>query len=136
MIAKRLCLLVLVVWVLFHFSGCMFIMSEPLKTLADQGKHEDLKNKALKEDEARFDKVRRALINLEIIPGLSKKEFTEEYGEPVVVVPETFGESWLYHARGKSFFSAPKVYLYFNKEDKVTHWDCIHTECESLDKTQ
>lgn len=133
MIAKRLCLLVLSLCVWFHFSGCMIIRSEPLDTLADQGKHEDLKNKALKEDEARFDKVRRALLNQEIKPGFSKKDITQEYGEPVVVVSEDFGESWLYHARAKGFFSAPKVYLYFNKEDRVTHWDCFHTDCESLD---
>jgi hypothetical protein len=110
--------------------GCgVLIKSDPIETLADQGRQEDLKNKALKEEAERFEKVLGALKSGAIQKGALSGEIEKSYGAPVVVIPKDEGQSWLYNAKGRRWFKQPKIYLYFDREKKLKKWECSYTDC-------
>lgn len=124
------------IWILgvgvlaFSLHGCgILIKSDPIETLADQGRQEDLKNKALKEENERFEKVLGALKNGALRKGEPASEIEKKYGAPVVVIPKDEAQSWLYNAKGRGWFKQPKIYLYFDREKKLEKWECSYTDC-------
>ena len=68
-----------------------------------------------------FERVKAAIDDGEIKKGQTKKEIKNRYGEPVVntVESETGREKWIYKPAKSSFFEGVRIYLYFDKENKL-----------------
>ena len=73
-------------------------------------------------DETRaFERVKAAIDRGDIKKGVTKKEFKDRYGEPVVNIVDsnTGREKWIYKPAKSSFFSGIKAYLYFDRDNKL-----------------
>ena len=68
-----------------------------------------------------FERVKAAIDDGEIKKGQTKKEIGNRYGEPVVntAESETGREKWIYKPAKSSFFEGIRIYLYFDKENKL-----------------
>ena len=68
-----------------------------------------------------FERVKAAIDKGEIKKGQAKKEITSRYGEPVVntVESETLRDKWIYKPAKSSYFEGIKVYLYFDRDNKL-----------------
>ena len=68
-----------------------------------------------------FERVKAAIDRGDIKKGVTKKEFKDRYGEPVVNIVDsnTGREKWIYKPAKSSFFSGIKAYLYFDRDDKL-----------------
>lgn len=68
-----------------------------------------------------FDRVKAAVDKGEIKKAQTKKEIASRYGEPVVNITEsgTGRDKWIYKPAKSSFFEGVRVYLYFDKDDKL-----------------
>lgn len=74
-----------------------------------------------KEETRAFERVKAAIGRGDIKKGMEKKEFKNRYGEPVVntVDSETGREKWIYKPAKSSFFEGVKVYIYFDRDNKL-----------------
>lgn len=68
-----------------------------------------------------FERVKAAIDKGAIKKGDPKKSIGDRYGEPVVSIIDanTKREKWIYKPAKSSFFEGIKVYLYFDKADKL-----------------
>jgi len=68
-----------------------------------------------------FESVKKAIDKGVIKKGQPKDEIAKKYGQPVVVVPE-YGidrEKWVYKPSSSTFFDGIKIYLFFDKDNKL-----------------
>ncbi|MDD5428268.1 MAG: hypothetical protein PHI58_03405 [Candidatus Omnitrophica bacterium] len=74
-----------------------------------------------KEETKAFERVKNAIDSGYIKKGQTKKEIKDRYGEPVVNTreTETRRDKWIYKPASSSFFSGVKIYLYFDRDDKL-----------------
>jgi len=77
--------------------------------------------KAYVDETKAFERVKSAIDKGAIKKGDPKKSIGDRYGEPVVSIIDanTKREKWIYKPASSSFFAGVKVYLYFNKDDKL-----------------
>ena len=77
--------------------------------------------KAYSDETKAFEKVKSAVDKGSIKKGDPKKSIGDRYGEPVVSIIDsnTKREKWIYKPASSSFFAGVKVYLYFDKDDKL-----------------
>ena len=68
-----------------------------------------------------FERVKEDIDKGAIKKGQSKKEIGKRYGDPVVSIPEygTGREKWIYKPAKSSFFAGAKIYIFFDKENKL-----------------
>lgn len=68
-----------------------------------------------------YGRVKSAVDKGAIKKGDSRKSIGDRYGEPVVSIIDanTKREKWIYKPASSSFFEGVKVYLYFDKDDKL-----------------
>ena len=73
------------------------------------------------EETKAYERVKAAIDGGEIKKGQTKKEIKNRYGEPVVntVESETGRDKWIYKPAKSSFFEGARIYLYFDKENKL-----------------
>lgn len=77
--------------------------------------------KEYQEETKAFERVKAAIDKGEIRKGQAKEEIKKLYGEPVVNTreSETRRDKWIYKPAQSSFFEGIKVYLYFDKNDRL-----------------
>ena len=93
-----------------------------------QGKDEGWKENQLNLEDARFHKVEKAIGDLTLLPGRTNEAVKKRFDEPVIIIETNGTEKWLYKARYRGWFNAPKIYLYF-KNGILTDWECVNFSC-------
>ena len=103
----------------------------PLKTLIQLGKNQKLQQKALDQETENFRRVRAYLNSNTIEQNIAQEEALELFGYPVLIIPREEGERWIYKESESSWFGGEKVYLYFNKEGRLTSWEYLEATEEA-----
>ena len=106
-------------------SGCVTLGGPELQTLAEQGRAEGEKQKVLAAQEARFQKIRRALVGRELKRGMPAAEIRRMAGDPVVVVSGGRGKEWGYASKHGNWFGGPEIFLFFDAKDALRGWECV-----------
>ena len=119
--------------VLLVFSGCVQVQMLPhldeASTLQSFSAQKDEQHQYVREADVRFDKLLAAVQSGDINKKYNtKKDIVKAFGEPVLTkdividgLPSTY---CLYrHAIGPK--AKHKVYLYFNAQGQLTHWETI-----------
>ncbi|MBI3252697.1 MAG: hypothetical protein HYZ52_05240 [Candidatus Omnitrophica bacterium] len=105
----------------FWLCGCAaFFHSEEIDTLIDAGKDQNYKEAVLAGEEAAFQNVKEAAKKGILAPPLSGEEIRKQFGEPVVILTAGAEKKWAYKSRRATWFSGPKIYLFFDKEEHLT----------------
>jgi len=93
-----------------------------LGALVKVGKSQAEMEKVMNNETKVFEKVKKAVINDEIIEGQSDSEIESKYGAPVVKIkqPENKLERWVYKPGYASYFDHNKVCIYVNEEGTVS----------------
>ncbi len=110
------------------FAGCVFIKhAQQLSVLGAVGKSQ-------KEISIYVDKQRRLFRDLvedikkgNLTKGLTASEVVRRYGEPVLSWKDrsnSFHQKLLYRDP-VNFFTSDKVYLYFDRKDKLIFWEYV-----------
>lgn len=110
-------------------SGCVGINSEGVKTLRDMSQDEKSKEEHLAEENQNFENIKSAVLRQKLKAGLPADEVVGHYGEPVTVRSKDEGAKWVYKEKDSGWFSGPKIYLYFDKNNLLKRWKCIRTDC-------
>jgi len=67
--------------------------------------------------------VKEAIASGGLVKGMDAANLRERYGNPVIVLPdEVKGEQWVYKEGKESYFTGEKIYLKFDKDDKLAEW--------------
>lgn len=108
------------------FAGCAKLQHlDQLLTLQDMSKEGDRMDAHAREQDAKFDRLVKAVKDGSLDQGTSKKRAVKLFGDPVLIeAVERNGnneEQWLYR-RAKEFFGGEKVYLYFDAGDRLADW--------------
>lgn len=104
---------------IFFISSTAYAIG--LGELMDIARAQKDAQKAYSDETKAYERVRSAIDKGAIKKGDPKKSIGKQYGEPVVSIIDsnTKREKWIYKPAKSSFFDGVKVYLYFNKEDKL-----------------
>ena len=113
-------------------SGCAGLGNNisAINNLIKLGRNDKLKQKALKQETANFQKVKMLIDNNKIKDGISAKSAIKKFGEPVVVLSTSKGEKWAYKPADADWIGGEKIYLFFNQEDSLVDWECINCKSE------
>ncbi len=104
--------------------------AEELLTLQEQGQQEEAKEKETVEHDRVFQAVIKAIVSGQIKKGIKASEIRKKYGEPLATGESPNGPRWLYKARGhKKWLEVPRVWLYFDKKEVLTSWECAYASC-------
>lgn len=89
-------------------------------------------DKAIKHDIAlgakRFDLLLKDIEADKLKPGLEKRAVLARYGQPVLEFPADDQTEKLLYRHPVKYFDSPKVYLYFDSNQKLAKWDTIRLE--------
>lgn len=116
-ILKSLCPLCLV---LFVVAGC----GPAISTLQRYSKEQDLIEREVERAKKKFDLLVEDIKQERLKEGRSKRKFIRIYGKPVITNAIDSNEAVLelLYRDPLKFFDTPKVYVYFNKEEKLIRW--------------
>lgn len=104
--------------------------AEELLTLKDQGDEEAAKEKETVLHDQVFQNVRKAIVSGQIKKGMKGADIRKKYGAPLAAGESPDGPKWLYKARGqKKWLEVPRVWLYFDKKEILTDWECAYADC-------
>ena len=118
--------------VLLVFTGCVQVQMLPYLdqalTLQSFSAQKDGQHQYVRDVDARFDKLLAAVQSGQIKAYNTKEDIVKAFGEPVLTkdividgLPSTY---CLYrHAIGPK--AKQKVYLYFNAQGHLTHWETL-----------
>lgn len=109
-------------------SGCVRLGSNisAIKNLIRLGRNDKLKQQALKQETANFERIKMHIENNKIKSGISAKSVINKFGEPVTVLSESKGEKWAYKHADADWIGGEKIYLFFDKEDSLVNWECVN----------
>ncbi len=115
-----------------------FILTVLTFTLSGCGKSMNLlleinkEDKAMKHDIAvgakRFDLLLKDIEADKLKSGLDKKNILARYGQPVLEFGADDQTEKLLYRHPLKYFDSPKVYLYFDSNQKLAKWDIIRSE--------
>ena len=104
--------------------------AEELLTLKAQGDEEAAKEKETVLHDQIFRNVSKAILSGQIKKGMKGADIQKKYGAPLATGELPDGPKWLYKARGqKKWLEVPRVWLYFDKNEILTDWECAYTHC-------
>ena len=91
--------------------------AEGLSTLIEISKDQADIQKEYSEETKSYENVKRGVGSGSLAKGQDKKAISDKFGAPVVVVGEygTDREKWIYKPASSSFFSGPRISLFFTK---------------------
>lgn len=72
----------------------------------------------VKNDEYLYNQLKEDARNNSLVKGTRKKEIIAKYGEPTLTKPD-----FILYRHPTDFFSSDLVYLYFDRENKLTSWE-------------
>ena len=109
---------------LFCLSGCCFL-PPGLKTLKSVGRSQDEIKVYLARQSKLFNKLLGDLNNNKLRQGVTKDQFIRIYGEPILSkrAVEFLGEEILLYRHPTKYFQSDRVYVYFDKEEKLIRWE-------------
>ncbi len=109
---------VIAIWLLLSSQFCF---AEGLDTLIDVARSQGDIQKEYSEETRNFEQVKKGVDSGMIQKGQSKDEIVRRYGEPVVALQDslTGREKWVYKPAKSDFFKGIKIYLFFDKADKL-----------------
>ncbi len=109
-------------------SGCIGLGKkiETLQMLHELAQNDKLKQQALEQETANFQKVKDYIDSNKIKRGISVGSAIEEFGEPVLVFSESEGEKWIYKRSNVEWVGGEKIYLFFNKQGILTNWEYVN----------
>lgn len=109
--------------------GCLRVDMGAVKTLKDLGEDEKAKEEFIAKEEAHFQNVRQAIARRQLKRGWASSEVESQFGPPVLILPEGAEQKWIYKSGEGHWFKAPKIHLFFDKEDRLARWQCLRTDC-------
>lgn len=100
------------------FSGEGVVHAEGLSTLIEVSKDQADIQKEYSEETKSYENVKRGVDSGSLAKGQDRKVISAKFGTPVVVVGEygTDREKWIYKPASSSFFSGPRISLFFAKD--------------------
>lgn len=120
-IPEKLLLLCLIIFL----SGC----SESLQQLMDIDRNDKAIRRELSSGEKNFDLLLRDVERGRVLAGAEKADIIKRYGKPVL---ESFDEASeldkLLYRYPTKYFAAPKVYLYFNREQRLVRLELVNVK--------
>lgn len=98
-----------------------------LKTLMEMGANQADIAKTLREETNIYNGVKSAIDSGAVQKGAAADTIRKKYGEPVIIVHDKKRDAskWLYMPAESTHFKGEKIYLYFDKENKLTEWGKI-----------
>ncbi|MBP7055736.1 MAG: hypothetical protein KBB52_02650 [Candidatus Omnitrophica bacterium] len=104
----------IVITLIFLYSGMG--RAEGIQTLIAAGKNMGDIQKALNEENDRYERVKAGIESGRLKKGSGKDDIISEYGEPVIENMDNIKkrEKLVYMPATSSFFKGPKIYLYFD----------------------
>ena len=111
-------------------SICIFLCGcanlSGIKTLMSLGASDKLKEQASARETANFQKVKAYIEEAKINTGITKDEARRMFGEPVIIVSEDDRTKWVYKQAESDWFGGEKIYLFFDKEERLISWDHVN----------
>jgi hypothetical protein len=109
-------------------SGCASskVNISGVRLLAQLGKNDKAKQRAERQETLNFQRVKTCLDKNKMKKGISSRQAIKRFGEPVVVLAETKGEKWIYKSSGVDWLGGEKIYLFFDREGRLTGWEYIN----------
>lgn len=93
--------------------------ADGLDTLIEVARSQGAIAQEYAEETKAFDRVKKAIDCGDIKKGQTEKDLREDYGEPVVVLPEDRYEKreiWIYKPASSSFFKGVRATLFFTAD--------------------
>ena len=105
---------------LFVISGC----GPAISTLQRYSKEQDLIERQVDRARKKFDTLVEDITEEKVREDISKRKFVRIYGKPVIVNEIDQGDATLelLYRDPLKFSDTPKVYVYFDKEEKLIRW--------------
>jgi len=107
----------------FFAIGCSRV--EGLLTLKRLGDSQEQMQRSVDKQKAYLLKLIKDIKEDKLTPGSSIDDIERRYGEPVLVKEgqEMSSIKVFLYREPTNYFESDKVYLYFNKEEKLTKWE-------------
>jgi hypothetical protein len=98
-----------------------------LKSLMTLSKDTGKMESELKEETKSYESVKKAMDEGLLEKGMASSEVSSKYGEPVLVISDQDGKltRWVYKPSQATYFSGPKVYLFFDPDDGLQKWETV-----------
>jgi len=102
-------------------AASSFCFAEGLDTLIDVARSQGEIQKGYSGETRNFEQVKKGVDSGAIQKGQSKEDVIRHYGEPVVTLQDTVTnrEKWVYKPATSDYFKGIKIYLFFDKADKL-----------------
>ncbi len=112
---------------LFLFIGITGLFSADLKTLMEVGASQADMAKAMRQETENYNSIKSAVAAGEVKPGMKAESIRKKFGEPVINIydKKRGAAKWLYMPASSTHFKGEKIYLYFDREDKVLDWEKV-----------
>ncbi|MGD2278497.1 MAG: hypothetical protein PVH45_00195 [Candidatus Omnitrophota bacterium] len=103
-----------------------------LKALISLGKSYNKMKRQWDAETRNYNKAKEAVLEGRLREGDTSSEIMKNVGEPVVVLSRKRAETvkWIYKPADATFFEDRKVYLIFDKDDRLTGWKVLEKETE------
>ncbi len=98
-----------------------------LKTLMEIGASQADIAKTLREETIIYDSVKSGIDSGAIKNGIAADTVRKKYGEPVIRVHDKKrnADKWLYMPAASTHFKGEKIFLYFDRENKLMEWEKV-----------
>ncbi len=111
------------------FSGCAKLEHlDELLTLKDMSEEDDAQRAYVKAQDIKFEALVSEVQAGTLKKGLSQKEAVKSFGDPIVkraIVRNGQDVEWWVRRYAMRFWDSDKVYLYFDKDKKLTDWEFV-----------
>jgi hypothetical protein len=97
------------------------VYAGPIGDLRTIAASQDDAQRVYREETNAFNRVKAAVDHGDIKKGQLKKDIKSLYGEPIVNTSDfdTGRDKWIYKPAKSSFFAGVRVYLYFDRDNKL-----------------
>lgn len=104
-------------------GGCV-VLSDELQTLKDVGKSQVQINVYVRKQNRRFLKLLKYYKKGRLKIGISKAWIISAYGQPILVksLDDNLAKEVFLYRHPTNYFKSDKIYLYFDKSDKLVRW--------------
>ena len=119
--------------------GCVKLEHlDELLTLKDLSQEGDAQDRYAQEQDHKFELLVEAIKSKTLKAHSHKNKIIKIFGEPIfaekMIQDGQETQKWLYRYM-KKFFDSEKVYLYFDHEEKLIHWEYIPAREDKSDGT-
>ncbi len=106
---------------------CTSAYSADLKTLMEIGASQADIAKTLQQETKIYNGVKSAMDAGTIKKGMAADTIRKKYGEPIISIHDKKrdADKWLYMPAESTHFKGEKIFLYFDKENKLIEWEKV-----------